>query len=215
MALRTVTMADLRLEVLSKAEQSGSAVAEICRRYRDLPGDVLPVSTWLSRGGMEGLEDQSRRPKRSPAQIAGELEAEICRMRRTHPRWGARRIHAELQPAGWDPPAVSTIHQALRRNNLVASPPPRRSKALKRFERDVTNDLWQIDATEWRLADATNAYVVDMVDDHSRYLLAAIAAEGPTSEAAWTASKQPRRAMGCLARSSPTTDCVSPAGSMA
>jgi transposase InsO family protein len=27
--------------------------------------------------------------------------------------------------------------------------------------------------------------VLDMIDDHSRYLLAAIAADGPTGEAAW------------------------------
>jgi transposase InsO family protein len=185
MALRTVTMAELRLEVLLEAEQSGLTVAEVCRRYRISRETYYRYRRRYLALGMAGLEDQSRRPKHSPAQIAAELEAEIVRMRKAHPRWGARRIHAELQRAGWDPPAVSTIHQALRRNNLVASRPSRRSKALKRFERDVTNDLWQIDATEWRLADATKAYVIDVVDDHSRYLLAAIAAEGPTGEAAW------------------------------
>jgi transposase InsO family protein len=68
--------------------------------------------------------------------------------------------------------------------HLVADQPPRRPKALTRFEREVTNDLWQIDATEVRLADQHKAYVLDVIDDHSRYLLAAIAADSPTGEAA-------------------------------
>ena len=51
MALRTVTMAELRLEVLLEAEQSGESVAEICRRYKISPRDVLPVSASLSGGG--------------------------------------------------------------------------------------------------------------------------------------------------------------------
>ena len=60
MALRTVTMAELRLEVLLEAEQSGESVAEICRRYKISPGDLLPVSTAVSRG-------RHRRPRGSVA----------------------------------------------------------------------------------------------------------------------------------------------------
>jgi transposase InsO family protein len=180
-----VTMAELRLEVLLEAEQSGESVAEVCRRYRISRETYYRYRRRYLAAGMEGLEDQSRRPKDSPARIDVELEAEICGMRRDHPRWGARRIHTELVRAGRSAPAVSTIHQALRRNHLVADQPPRRPKALLRFEREIANDLWQIDATEVRLADQHKAYVLDVIDDHSRYLLAAVAADGPTGEAAW------------------------------
>jgi transposase len=125
MALRTVTMAELRLEVLLEAEQLGESVAEICRRYKISRETYYRYRRRYLAAGIEGLEDQSRRPKRSPAQIDADLEAEICRMRRDHPRWGARRIHGELTRAGWVPPAVSTIHQALRRNHLIATRPSR------------------------------------------------------------------------------------------
>jgi transposase InsO family protein len=172
MALRTVTMAELRLEVLLEAEQSGESVAEVCRRNRISRETYYRYRRRYLAAGMEGLEDRSRRPRVSPAQIDASLEAEICGMRRDHPRWGARRVHAELVRAGRSAPAVSTIHQALRRNHLVAAQPPRRPKALLRFEREIANDLWQIDATEVRLADQHKAYVLDVIDDHSRYLLA-------------------------------------------
>ena len=49
------------------------------------------------------------------------------------------------------------------------------------------NDLWQIDATEIVCVDDTKASVVDLIDDHSRYLLAAMAGPAATGELAWDA----------------------------
>src|SRR6266511_1741223 len=101
MALRTVTMAELRLEVLLEAEQSGESVAEVCRRYRISRETYYRYRRRYLAAGMEGLEDQSRRPKDSPARIDVELEAEICGMRRDHPRWG----RAAFTPS-WCAPAA-------------------------------------------------------------------------------------------------------------
>jgi transposase InsO family protein len=115
------------------------------------------------------------------------LEVRIVQMRQDHPRWGARRIRAELTRAGIDPPVVSTIHQVLVRNGLVAVRPPRQGRADKRFEREIANDLWQIDATRIVAADETEVWVVDVIDDHSRFLLAAIAGPAATGDLAWDA----------------------------
>lgn len=177
------------------------SVSAVCRRYGISRQTYHRYRRRYLTYGIGGLVNRSRAPQRSPGQIEADLEIRICKMRKDHPRWGARRIHAELGRAGLTPPAVSTIHQALVRNHLVALQPPRRPKALKRFEREVSNDLWQIDATEVRLADQRKAWVMDMLDDHSRYLLAAIAATGPTGEAAWDCF-EPRRVSFRLAASS-------------
>jgi transposase InsO family protein len=81
---------------------------------------------------------------------------------------------------------VPTIHRALPRNHLVAPQPPRRPKATRRFERELPNDLWQIDRTQVKLASGEPGWIVDRLDDHARFLLAALACTGPTGEAAWT-----------------------------
>ena len=185
MALRVVSMLELRLEVLLEPERTGESIAEVCRRREISRQSYYRFKRRYEAEGPEGLEPRSRRPVRSPGQIDVDLEAEICRLRKDHPRWGARRISAELRRAGVEPPAVSTIHRALRRNHLVADHPRRRPRARKRFEREVPNDLWQIDATRVQLADGTEAWVVDALDDHARFLLAAQACAGPTGEAAW------------------------------
>jgi transposase InsO family protein len=184
-ALKVVTMAELRLDVLQEPERTGATVAEVCRRHGISRETFYQYRRRFLQEGLAGLEDRSRRPRASPARMAFEIEEKICGMRKDHPRWGARRIQAELSRCGVDPPAISSIHQALRRNHLVARQPPRRPAALKRFEREVSNDLWQIDTTQVRLATRKRVWVLDTIDDHSRYLLAAIAAEGPTGEAAW------------------------------
>ena len=185
MALKVVTMAELRLEVLMEAERTGLTVTEICRRYGISRQTYYRYRQRYLAEGLAGLEDRSRRPQHPANQIPADLEIQIVEMRRNHPRWGARRIRAELTRAGIDPPAVSTIHQVLVRNGLVAARPPRRQKAAKRFEREIANDLWQIDATRVLLADDTEVWVVDVIDDHSRYLLAAVAGRAATGDLAW------------------------------
>ena len=147
MSLRAVSVVELREQVLKEAAAGRESVEEVCQRWRIGTTTFYRWKARFEARGAEGLEDLPRRPFRSPAQIPYELEDAICRMRKDHPRWGARRIRAELIRAGTSPPAVSTIHQALVRNHLVAAQPRRRPKATKRFTREVPNDLWQMDAT--------------------------------------------------------------------
>ena len=185
MALKVVTMAELRLEVLLDAERTGMSVTEVCRRYGISRQTYYRYRRRYLAEGLAGLEDRSRRPLEPANQIPIEVEIRICEMRKDHPRWGARRIRAELTRAGVEAPAVSTIHQTLRRNGLVATGPRRRPKADKRFEREVSNDLWQIDATQIPCDDGTKGWGINLLDDHSRYLLAAVAGPSATGELAW------------------------------
>ena len=185
MALKVVTMAELRREVLLEAQRTGEPVSSICQRFGISRQTYYRYRRRYLAEGIAGLENHSRRPHHSPGRMDPQIEIEICTMRKAHARWGARRIHAELSRRGFEAPAVSSIHQALRRNHLVAAQPPRRQKAFKRFQRTISNDLWQIDATQVRLVTRKKAWVLDVIDDHSRYLLAAIAAWAPTGEAAW------------------------------
>ena len=183
--LKVVTMAGLRFDVLFEPKRTGETVADVCRRYGISRDTYYRYRRRYLAEGVKGLEDRSRKPNTSPSQIPAEVELRIVEMRTAHPRWGARRIRAELEREGIAAPAVSTVHQALRRNGLVAAQPRRKAKANTRFEREVSNDLWQIDATRVLLDDSGVAWVVDMIDDHSRYLLAALAAEKATTDLAW------------------------------
>jgi transposase InsO family protein len=193
MALRVMSMAEIRLEVLLEAARTGETVTEVCRRHGICRKTYYRYLQRYQAEGVEGLEPRSRAPLAQPARMPTAVELEICRLRKDHPRWGARRIRAELRRADKVAPAVSSIHQALVRNNLVALRPPRPKPATIRFERESPNDLWQIDATRVALGSGTAAWVMDIIDDHARFCLAARASTGPTGAAAWEAMEQALR----------------------
>ena len=110
MALKVVSMEELRLEVLLEPERTGESIVAVCARRGISRASFYRYRRRFLEEGAEGLEPRTRRPRSSPARIAATLEAEICALRRRHPRWGARSIRAELRLAGLDPLAISTIH---------------------------------------------------------------------------------------------------------
>ena len=187
MALRGKSMAELRLDVVTEPKRLGCTVRETLERWEISRQTFYRWKKRYERWGEDGLEDLSRRPFRSKHQIEPDLEDRICRMRKEHPRWGARTIRNYLRRGGIEPPAISTIHRALVRNHLVAPQPRKRPKATKRFERAVPNDLWQMDAIDVPLATGAVMTVENVLDDCARYLLASVVSPTATCEAAWAA----------------------------
>ena len=101
---------------------AGVPVVEVAERFGV---SRQAMHRWTSRyrdDGLEGLADRSRKPHSSPSQVAAEVEALVCEMRRTHPRWGPRRLRAELARRGVSPlPHRSSIYRMLVRFDLVAA----------------------------------------------------------------------------------------------
>jgi transposase-like protein len=65
--LKVVTMAELRFDVLFEPLRTGETVADVCRRYGISRDTYYRYRRRYLAEGLEGLEDQSRRPKTSPA----------------------------------------------------------------------------------------------------------------------------------------------------
>ncbi|MRH92319.1 helix-turn-helix domain-containing protein [Nocardia sp. SYP-A9097] len=85
------------------------------------------VTTWRKRYeqlGVDGLKEFSRRPHRSPRRLNAETEALICELRRTHRRWGARRISYELGRREVEPvPSHATVRPTMPNMHAQASRP--------------------------------------------------------------------------------------------
>ncbi len=100
MALRVVSMEELKLQLLFEPVRTGDSVAAVCRRHGISRESFYAYRGRYEQEGVDGLASRSRRPRSHPGQIPAVLEVEICALRRQKPRWGARRIRAELAPRG-------------------------------------------------------------------------------------------------------------------
>jgi transposase InsO family protein len=178
MPWREVSIMEERREFIRLALLEGANRRELSDRF-GIHWDT--GYKWLRRwaGGDVELRDRSRRPHSSPKRCPAELEAQVLRVRDAHPAWGARKIARCLQREGVQPPAASTVHAILQRNDRV-QPPVGGARASQRFEKPAPNLLWQMDFKGWiRLNDGSPCHPLTMVDDHSRYVpcLAACANE--------------------------------------
>jgi transposase InsO family protein len=167
MPWREVSIMDQRREFVRLAMQEGANRRELCRRFRIHPTTGYK---WLDRSvAGEELVDHSRRPLSSPLRTEAPIEARIVAVRDAHPAWGARKIARCLEREGLDCPAVSTVHQILRRHDRIAAPPGG-AVAQQRFEKPQPNLLWQMDFKGWvPVADGSRCHPLTIVDDHSRY----------------------------------------------
>jgi len=171
MPWREVSVMEQRREFVWLASQEGANRRELCRRFGISPQTGYKwLSRWLS--GEEELADRSRRPVNSPAGSDAETQARVLRVRDAHPAWGARKIVRCLEREGFDPPAASTVHAILVRNERIAAPAGTGGQAYQRFEKEAPNMLWQMDFKGWvELVNGTRCHPLTMVDDHSRYAL--------------------------------------------
>jgi transposase InsO family protein len=144
--------------------------------------------TWLyelldryRQQGEAGLQSQSRRPRSSPTSVSAAIEDEIVALRKSLAGEGldagAHTIHYHLllehRRNKAVVPSVATIWRVLsRRGHVTPQPHKRPRSSWRRFQADLPNECWQADVTHWALADGTEVEILNVLDDHSRLLVA-------------------------------------------
>ena len=129
--------------------------------------------------GVEGLADESRRPRGHAKQLPEELVCEIVRLKTAHRHWGPRKIrtlYGRLHP-GAEVPSESSFKRVLERAGLTE---PRRRRRVggdggrlcSGREAGAPNEVWTVDFKGW-WKDAAGLRVEPLTvrDEHSRMLL--------------------------------------------
>jgi|SRR5580693_1103655 transposase InsO family protein len=174
MPWRESSVVEQRLLFVVAASRRERGFAGLCREF----GISRQTGyTWLKRyaaGGSSQVVDRSRRPLHSPARTVAQVEQEVIQLRQRWPDWGAPKLYALLQRqhGGSSPIAVRTVHRILERHDLIPDQ-DRNIPALKRFERNQPNELWQMDFKGLHGSAKTSPVgPLSILDDHSRYVLA-------------------------------------------
>jgi transposase InsO family protein len=159
-----------RIAFAVRARQPGRNMAALCREF----GICRETGyKWLRRSqeveSLAELEEQSRRPHRSPNQTPEWIEERVEALRHEH-GWGGRKL-AELLSEEGIFLARSTVDRILKRRGLVDSG-QRHRPAVRRFERSRPMELVQMDFKgPYRLPSGRICYPLSVLDDHSRYAL--------------------------------------------
>jgi transposase InsO family protein len=158
------------------------------------------ISTWFfwelrRRHRAEGdaaLEPKSRAPKRVANKTPDEVEDQVVALRKELADKGldngAESIRFWLIDRGEpDVPSASTIWRILRDRGFITPDPSKAPKRSgRRFVAARANELWQLDDTDWALADGTEVKILNVLDDHSRLAVASQAMSSCTGAAALT-----------------------------
>jgi transposase InsO family protein len=168
MAWRSVDVQEQRIRFVVAASRGERSVCSLCAEFGV---SRATGHEWLKRyraGGIAAVVEQSRRPHQSPRRTAEEVEERIVELRRQRPDWGARKLAVLLAGEGLELPAA-TVHRILNRRGLVRVE-DRHPQALRRFEREEPNQLWQMD---FKSPKGWNQPVgpLSVIDDRSRYAI--------------------------------------------
>jgi len=185
-----VTPVDVRLLAAVTGSLEGVNVAGLCREHGISRKTFYKYRQRFEAEGLEGLEERSRRPLRSPQRTSVLVEDLIVEYRKRLADAGldagAATIRWHLLQGELRVPSEATIWRVLVRRGFVVPEPRKRPKrSWRRFEAAAPNECWQIDATHWTLATGETVEILNLVDDHSRLLVASRALVSVTTEAAW------------------------------
>ena len=129
------------------------------------------------KGGKHGLQDGSRRPRRSPHALHGQV-LDVIRRAHHDLDLGVRRLHAQLSQAKLITCSLSSLYRVLRRCGALVRRPRKPKPVWIRYAKAVPGERAQMDLKYL----PQGRYQLTLVDDCSRFLAATVL-EGRTTAA--------------------------------
>jgi len=168
---------DQRTQFIADFCRHSLSISELCELYRV---SRKTGYKWIDRylqHGPAGLEERSRRPRRSPNHTPDAIERAFVQMRAHHPSWGAKKLLTVVHQRhpDWLLPGRSTVCDILSRNGMVRK--KRQRRAIGHPGQPTTpmlapNEVWSADFKgQFRTGDGLYCYPLTVTDNYSRFLL--------------------------------------------
>lgn len=172
----TTSVTEQRIRFVIRASLDSVNMSALCHEFKiSRPTGYLWLDRYREAGSLTGIFEHSRRPRHSPSRTPQHHEERIVALRQEF-GWGAKKIRVLLLREDMDL-KVPTINRILKRKNLIHRKDSHRP-AVKRFERERPNQLWQMDFKGDYPSDKGRCYPLSVLDDHSRYAIGLYALPG-------------------------------------
>jgi transposase InsO family protein len=183
-------------------------VTRFCREHGISRAEFYKVRARAkTEGRLAAVTAKQPIAKSASRRTSDELEAMALEVRaqlkRTGWDCGPLSVAATMRRQGVTPPSRATLARIFTRHGVVTPEPAKRPRAsYRRFRYPDPNGCWQLDGFECRLDDEAGSKrcVLQVEDDHSRFILASLVARAETSDAAITVVAEAIRRHGAPAR---------------
>lgn len=167
------TLMSQKLNFIKSFSEEKISFTQLCRNFQISRKTGYSILKRYEEYGAKGLQPQSRSPHHSPEKTPEEIQQRIIDVRIKHPTWGAKKIKINLENKNiQNLPSIRTIAAILKRCGYISLEESLKRKKLIRFEREFSNDLWQMDFKgKFILQNKEFCYPLTILDDYSRFSL--------------------------------------------
>jgi transposase InsO family protein len=163
-----------KLEVLGTVETSGLPIKEALARIE------VPCSTyyrWRQRyrkQGAAGLVDRSAYKGRVWNELLEQERTKVMEVAGLYPEWSSREVACHISDYGGFTVSESTVYRLLREAGLVKPVEKKTFPAGPEYKVKTKgpNEMWQTDATYLLVKNWGWYYLISVLDDYSRRILA-------------------------------------------
>jgi putative transposase len=176
MPWKGVTVSEQRLRFIEDFQLGYYSISELADRFSI---SRRTAHKWINRyreHGQTGFHELSRRPTSCPWQTETAIVEELIGLRKTHPRWGPKKLLDLMHRRDPDRqlPAISTAARILAMQGLVK--PRRRYRrahpGCPKTQPQGPNDIWAADYKgQFRLKNGNYCFPLAVSDLASRFLL--------------------------------------------
>lgn len=191
MTWKEIKVGEQRKLFIQDFQTNNYNISELCRIY----GISRPTAyLWINRfeeEGQSGLVDRISTPHNQPLSTPQYVINEIIKLKSKMPKWGPKKIHAELKrnKPDLDLPSRTTIGNILKRNGLVIPRSVRKRFAARTHPlahvKEI-NDVWSADFKGWFMTkDGYRCEPFTLTDNASRYLLKCVQLQANNENHVW------------------------------
>jgi transposase InsO family protein len=163
-----------KLEILRAVESTELPISLVLKRLDLAPSTYYRWRRRFRAGGLSALTDAPPNPQRVWNRLLQEECAKILEVALLYPEWSPREVSLYVTDTAGFTVSESTVYRLLKREGLVK---PRQSRGFPasaeyRVKTRRPNEMWQTDATYLLVKNWGWYYLISILDDYSRRILA-------------------------------------------
>jgi len=178
-----------KVEFVLKAMGGGNFRA-LCAEYGIAAKTGYKWKERFMQRGLEGMEEESRRPHASPEALSEVAVCRIIRLKQRHPHWGPKKIQELYRREHGEVPSESSFKRVLERAGMVEKRRERKAVDAGRIwsgrRGAEANAVWTVDFKGWWYdAQGQRCEPLTVRDEHSRFVLASERLSNARTETVW------------------------------